>query len=332
MENLNIPYGLCRRSNMLVTYLTVFLFFTLLGAVFSQAQEIRTPDLQGDDSFANVIFRLEDGAMEQWRQGKPLRWTEISADDISYIDPGLAAPIVGVKAYREYLEPLVGKVAYDGSEYVKPKVARYGNTAVLTYNYHSLSKDKDGLLKRTSFWNTTEVYSLIAGRWKIVHTHWSYIDHKLPDKLEVTIPIHFQEKEVAGVPGELLALEAAAMERWRKGDPNGFLAISAPEVTYFDTGTQGRFNGLKELRAEYKKRENKIFYDVMEFINPRVQVYGDTAVLTYQFFSTVLNPDGTVKTRTPWHCSEVFAKIGGEWKIVHTHWSYIKGTREGGGI
>ena len=317
---------------MPVTNLIVFLSFTLLAVVFSQAQEIRTPDLKGDDSFANVIFRLEDGAMEEWRQGKPMRWTEIAADDISYLDPALTSPVVGVEAYRKYSEPLIGKIFYDGSEYVKPRVARYGNTAVLTYNYHSLSKDKSGVLKRTSFWNTTEVYSLIAGNWKIVHTHWSYIDHHLPEKLEMTIPVDFQEKKLSGVPGELLALEAAAMERWRKGDPNGFLAISAPEVTYFDTGTQGRLNSLKELRAKYKKLENTIFYDVMEFINPRVQVYGDAAVLTYQFFSTVLNPDGTIKARTPWNCSEVFARIDGEWKIVHTHWSYIKGSREGGGI
>lgn len=314
------------------TYLTVFLFFALLGAVFAQAQDIRTPDLKGDDSFANVIFRLEEGAMEQWRQGNPMRWIEIAADDISYLDPSLTAPVVGIEAYRKYSEPLVGKIAYDGSEYVKPRVARYGNTAVLTYNYHSLSKDKDGRLKRTSFWNTTEVYSLIAGKWKIVHTHWSYIDHHLPDKLEMFIPVDLQEKKLEGVSGELLALEAAAMERWRKGDPNGFLDLSAPDVTYFDTGTPRRLNSFKELRAEYKKRENKIFYDVMEFINPRVQDYGDTAVLTYQFFSTVLNPDGTIKERTPWNCSEVFAKIAGAWKIVHTHWSFIKGVREGGGI
>ena len=37
---------------------------------------------------------------------------------------------------------------------------------------------KDGALKRTSFWNTTEVYSLIDGRWRIVHSHWSYREGK----------------------------------------------------------------------------------------------------------------------------------------------------------
>jgi ketosteroid isomerase-like protein len=140
------------------------------------------------------------------------------------------------------------------------------------------------------------------------------------------------EKKPEGVAAELLALEAGAMERWRKGDPYGFCDISAPDVTYFDTGTQARLNGLAELKAECKKRENKIFYDVMEFIDPRVQVYDGTVVLFYRFFSTVLNANGSVKSRTPWNCTEVFAKKDGRWQIVHTHWSYIQGSRPDGGI
>jgi len=309
-----------------------FVAIAVLGAAVSGAQAIRTPDLRGDDSPANVIFRLEDSAMEQWRQGNPMRWAEISADDVSYVDPSLTAPIVGIEAYREYLRPLAGKIAYDASEYVHPRVALYGDTGVLTYNYHSLSKGNDGALHRTSFWNTTEVYRLIGGRWKIVHTHWSYINNVRPDTVDVPVPVHAQEQKLTGVAGELLALEAAAMERWRKGDPYGFTDISAAGVSYFDTGTTARLDGLEELKAAYRKREGKIRYDVMDFIGPRVQAYGDSAVLTYRFLSTVLKPDGSVKTRTPWNCSEVFARIDGAWKIVHTHWSYIHGTRADSGV
>jgi hypothetical protein len=103
------------------------------------------------------ILKIEDSAMEEWRKGNPMKWIEISADDIIYIDPGLNAPIVGKKAYLAYLEPLQGKIFYDASEYVSPRVAFYGKTAVLTYNYHSLLKKPDGQFERTSFWNTTEV-------------------------------------------------------------------------------------------------------------------------------------------------------------------------------
>jgi hypothetical protein len=51
------------------------------------------------------------------------------------------------------------------------------------------------------------------------------------------------------------------------------------------------------------------------------------AVLLYRFLSTHLNPDGSISSRTPWNCSEVFARIDGKWRIIHTHWSLIKGER-----
>jgi len=174
---------------------------------------------------------------------------------------------------------------------------------------------------------------LIRDEWKIIHTHWSYIQHSLPESLEVTIPVLKTNSEpLGGIAAEILRLETGAMERWRKGDPYGFLELSAPEVTYFDTKTAARLNGYGELKKEYDKRIGKIHYDVMEFIQPRVQVFGDTAVLFYQFLSTTLNPDGTIQSRTPWNCTEVYAKTAAGWKIVHTHWSFIKGWRKDGGV
>jgi hypothetical protein len=53
----------------------------------------------------------------------------------------------------------------------------------------------------------------------------------------------------------ILSLEKQVMERWRKGDPWGFIEIYAPEVTYFDSGTPQRINGREALRAEHAQRE-----------------------------------------------------------------------------
>jgi ketosteroid isomerase-like protein len=302
----------------------------LLPFLFGQI--IEKPDLKRDRTEADKIFRLEDAAMEQWRQGNPLKWVEISAEDITYLDPDLAAPIVGKKAYAEYLGRLKGKIFYDASEYVAPRVALYGDLAVLTYNYHSLRKDPNGRLQRTSFWNTTEIYRRIAGEWKIVHTHWSHIKSSLPESLELKLPILTKAaKPPAEDAAEILKLETKAMERWRKGDPNGFLELSWPEITYFDTGTPARLEH-EALKAEYGRRVGKIHYDVMDFVSPRFYMYGDTAVLFYQFLSTTLNPDGSIQSRTPWNCTEVFVKKAGVWKIAHTHWSFINGKRKDGGI
>lgn len=279
------------------------------------------------------ILKLEDSAMEEWRKGNPLRWIEISGDDVIYIDPGLASPVVGKEAYLHYLEPLQGKIFYDASEYVKPRVALYGDTAVLTYNYHSLNEDRGGRRQRTSFWNTTEIYRLLDGEWKIIHTHWSYIQHHLPESLEMNVPVLTKEAvPVEGAAGEILKLERVALERWRRGDRGGFLDLSAPEVTFFDPGTATRLDGLKELKKEYARRPGQSRSDVMEFASPRFHVFEDSALLFYQVFAATLNPDGTIRSRTPWNCTEAYAKTGRGWKIVHSHWSYIKGQREGGGI
>jgi ketosteroid isomerase-like protein len=276
--------------------------------------------------FEKVMSR-ENEAMEAWRQGNPMKWADISAKNVVYIDPDITKPMVGLEAYMEYLKPFTGKVHYDGSEFRNAKIQVHGTNAVLTYNYRSTKKKEDGTVTASTDWNTTEVYSLIEGEWKIIHTHWGYLGQKLPEALEMPIAVQVKEQKYEGVAAELLALESAAMERWRKGDPDGFIEISAPEVTYFDTGTSARIDGLEALKTEYDKRKGKIHYDVMEFLNSIVQVHGDTAVLFYNFFSTRLNPDGTIKTRTPWNCTEVFTKINGEWKIIHTHWSFINGQR-----
>lgn len=271
------------------------------------------------------LMKLEAGAMERWRNGDPMRWAEISAPEVTYVDPGLTKPIVGLAAYTAYLKALKGKVSYEGSEFLDPKVALHGNLAVLSYNYRSTTKNPDGTTKGQTLWNTTEVYARSGAEWRIVHTHWSFVGHTAPETVEVPVLVSTVAKTPDGVLGELMTLEAKAMERWRKGDPWGFTEISSSAVTYFDSGTPHRLNGLSALKEEYGRRVGKIRYDVMEFLEPTVQVHGGAAVLFYRFHSTRLRSDGSVEFRIPWNCTEVYAKSEGSWRIVHTHWSLING-------
>lgn len=273
-----------------------------------------------------TILSLEKSAMERWRQGDPWGWAEISAEDVSYVDPGLVKPITGLEAYREYLKQLEGKVRYEGSEFIDPRVARVGEAALLTYNYRSTAKLPEVGTSQT-LWNTTEVYFRLGGEWKIAHTHWSLVNHRRPANVEVPVPVELSPGEYKGVLGEIMELESAAMERWRQGDPWGFVEICTPEVTYFDPGTSQRVNGREALTARYAEIEGEIHYDVMDFVGPMVQVCGNLAVLLYRFLSTALNPDGSVASRTPWNCSEAWQRMEGGWRIIHTHWSLIGGEK-----
>jgi ketosteroid isomerase-like protein len=202
-----------------------------------------------------------------------------------------------------------------------------GEAALLTYNYRSTVLTPEGVVTSQTPWNSTEVYFKQDGEWRIVHNHWSFIKHRAPELVEVPLPVHTKNVQYEGVLGELMRLESAAMERWRKGVPWGFVELYAPEVTYFDTGTPQRINGIEALSAEYKLREGKIYYEVMDFIEPWVLVNGDLAVLFYRFLSTRLNPDGSVASRIPWNSSEIYVRMDGSWKIIHNHWSHIRGER-----
>jgi ketosteroid isomerase-like protein len=55
-----------------------------------------------------------------------------------------------------------------------------------------------------------------------------------------------------------------------------------------------------------------------EMLNPKVQVYGDTAILTYNFFGLEQDKDGKVQP-TRAKSSRVYVKQGGEWMLVHAN-------------
>jgi uncharacterized protein (TIGR02246 family) len=270
------------------------------------------------------ILSLEQQAMERWRNGDPWGFVELSAEDITYVDPGQTKPINGLEQYKAYMKQVEGHVHYQGSEFIEPRLVTTGDAAVLTYNYRSTELSPEGAVLSQTPWNATEVYFRREGQWKIVHTHWSFINHKLPARLEVPVPIQMSPRPYTGVLGEIMALESAAMECWRKGDPWGFIELYTPDATYFDTGTPSRLMG-EALRSELAQRLGQIRYDVMDFVAPGIQVQGNMAVLFYRFFSTRLNPDGSIASRIPWNCSEVYVRMDGQWRIFHNHWSFIKG-------
>jgi ketosteroid isomerase-like protein len=273
------------------------------------------------------ILDMEQAAMERWRNGDPMGFVEISAEDICYVDPGRTQPIIGLEAYRPFMKSLEGQIHFDRSEFIDPQLVMMGDAALLSYNFRSLVLTPAGEVNSQTPWNCTEVYFRRAGEWRIVHNHWSFIHQKLPELVEIPLPVHSAKVEYQGLLGELMSLETAAMQRWDHGEVNGFLELSDPSVTYFDTGTPRRINGKAALEAEYRLREGKISYQVMDFIDPWVLASGDMAVLFYRFLSTHLSPDGAVASRVAWNCSEVFTRREAGWKIIHTHWSFIGGSR-----
>ncbi len=124
------------------------------------------------------------------------------------------------------------------------------------------------------------------------------------------------------ISATIINLERAALERWGKGDPSGFLEISAPDVVYFDPSLDRRIDGLDALTSYYESLRGRVSFDRFELMNPLVQVVGDAAVLTFNYVSY-----GTGGGRSPWNCTEVYRRAGPNWRIIQTHWSFTKSVR-----
>jgi len=116
----------------------------------------------------------------------------------------------------------------------------------------------------------------------------------------------------------VLGLERSALDRWGKGDPDGYLEINAPDVTYFDPFVERRLDGIAALTNWYDQVRGKIKIDRDEIVDPLFQLIGEAAILTFQFVSH--GSEGAMR----WNCTEVYRKVDGDWKIVHSHWSFAK--------
>jgi ketosteroid isomerase-like protein len=118
---------------------------------------------------------------------------------------------------------------------------------------------------------------------------------------------------------EIVAMERAALDRWGKGDPGGYLEITADDASYFDPIQDKRIDGLEALRTMLAPFVGKIKVDRYDMIDPRVQEHGDAAVLTFNLIS--------YRDEIPisgWNSTEMCARVGGRWRLVHSDWSYIK--------
>jgi len=132
-------------------------------------------------------------------------------------------------------------------------------------------------------------------------------------------------------PDDIIALERGALDRWGKGDPEGFLELMSEDETYFDPMTEKRIDGREALRKYFAPFVGKIRIERVEIMDPKVQRQRDLDVLTFNLADYGAQFDGGPKSTARWNCTEVYQRIDGKWKIVHSHWSYTKPEPKTGG-
>lgn len=106
----------------------------------------------------------------------------------SPIDPGvrpgahqsrLKARVDGLPAMTALLAPVRGKIRIDRYELLNRKVQRSGDVAVLTYQIVNYQRQQDGTGRPTTRWNSTAVFRRLDGKWRTIHSHFSYTKPEL---------------------------------------------------------------------------------------------------------------------------------------------------------
>lgn len=116
-------------------------------------------------------------------------------------------------------------------------------------------------------------------------------------------------------------LEKEALTLWFNGQTSGYNNLwSSKSFSYFDGVVEKRIDSHGEIEKVLQTIEGKLFApDGYRLENPRVQIFGDTAILTFQIYAK------TTLIDMKYNCVEVYHEdIDGEWRVVHSTWSFIR--------
>jgi len=91
--------------------------------------------------------------------------------------------------------------------------------------------------------------------------------------------------------------------------------------TYFDDiAAHTRLDGLEEIKKHLGSLEGKIPAHNYEIVDPKVQVFGEVAILTIRYHGSTT--DG--QPGPPWKATSVYHLKNDNWLVVHAHWSLVK--------
>lgn len=128
------------------------------------------------DEIRETVLELEKSFNERWSVGDNRGYLDNYAEEVSYFDPVLGGLVVGRDAVIAHIESIYSNPHIVRSEYLNPAVSvnDSGDFAVLAYNLNTYVLDDNGTQRQLRAWNATEVYRLVDGEWRIVHSHWAF--------------------------------------------------------------------------------------------------------------------------------------------------------------
>jgi len=99
--------------------------------------------------------------------------------------------------------------------------------------------------------------------------------------------------------------------------------VLADDYTEFNADYPVRIDGKAANVALYEAQARSGGKSVAgDMMNAKVQVYGDVAILTYNYVGVVQEKDGKTSNNAA-KSTRVYAKVGGQWKLVHANFAPV---------
>ena len=138
----------------------------------------------------------------------------------------------------------------------------------------------------------------------------------------MTVATPAQAGEDAKVAAEIMALARAQWAAEVAGkSPEEQMASVADDYTEFNPVYPVRLDGkAMAVRMATADTSSTTLFGDME--NGKVQVYGDTAILSYNFVGVVRDKDGKI-TPSSAKSTRVYARQGGKWMLVHANFAPV---------
>jgi ketosteroid isomerase-like protein len=124
--------------------------------------------------------------------------------------------------------------------------------------------------------------------------------------------------EQQAIAAQIIARERASYDAWKRKDKAFYADFMADDATYFGPHTPYlEVEPKVNLLPKFEQYAEMFKYTDFQMYNPRVQVYGDTAILTYnsQVTATVNGQPFSYTGKM----TTVYVKQGDTWRVVHGH-------------
>lgn len=278
--------------------LFLFLLTLVVGIVSAQAQSRAERDVRALLDRAIAAANSTDEKLDQQnladhsRAGGP--FFNLSSHPTS---------VTELEAMARQNQGLMATRKYSASAPITLRVDK--NVAWAAFPFHFEGTLRDGTRLKLDG-RATMTFGREGKAWKITHWHSS-----LPAPPPLTASARDAEAQ------KLIEIERNAWEAIRAKQPAAFADYFAEEASFLSEGSAYRMSGKANLMRALTSLIESTELRSYQILEPRVELLGDTALLTYYF--TESGVYGGKEFSTAGKVSMVFVKQGGVWRALHEH-------------